>query len=182
MHFFYLLRGASPLDTHLCLFNGKGSIIVLATASNIGKVGGIDMRIPHISLEMNNSFLSFSGGHISPSDTPLVIALISWFQPNSFEEVYFLEESYDNMQKIQILKTLRASSIRHQGVCLKYDVFHKRVIFNGGWGRNSSTLLQGAKLNDSLGPRVCASWTRPWYLTIHENAIYILKMWYGYTI
>ena len=30
----------------------------------------------------------------------------------------FLEESYENMQKIQILKMLRAPSIRHQGVCL----------------------------------------------------------------
>ena len=32
-------------------------------------------------------------------------------------------------------------------------MFHKRVVFNGGgWGQHSSTLLQGAKINDSLGP------------------------------
>ena len=41
--------------------------------------------------------------------------ILKWFQPNSFGEVYFLEESYENMQ---ILKILRAPSIRHQGVCL----------------------------------------------------------------
>ena len=44
--------------------------------------------------------------------------ILKWFQPNSFAEVYFLEESYENMQKIQILKNLRAPSIQHQGVCL----------------------------------------------------------------
>ena len=41
---------------------------------------------------------------------------MKWFQPNSFGEVCFLEESYENMQKIQILKILRAPSIQHQGV------------------------------------------------------------------
>ena len=44
--------------------------------------------------------------------------ILKWFQPNSFGEVCFLEESYKNMQKIHILKILRTPSIRHQGVCL----------------------------------------------------------------
>ena len=30
--------------------------------------------------------------------------ILKWFQPNSFEEVCFLKESYENIQKIQILK------------------------------------------------------------------------------
>ena len=44
--------------------------------------------------------------------------ILKWFQPNSFGELCFLEESYGNMQKIQILKNLRAPSIHHQWVCL----------------------------------------------------------------
>ena len=44
--------------------------------------------------------------------------ILKWFQPNSFGEACSLEESYENLQKIQILKILRAPSIRHQGVCL----------------------------------------------------------------
>ena len=44
--------------------------------------------------------------------------ILKWFQPNSFGELCFLEESYWNMQKIQILKILRAPSIQHQWVCL----------------------------------------------------------------
>ena len=47
-------------------------------------------------------------------------SILKWFQPNSFEEVCFLEESYENKEKIQILKILRAPSIRHQGVSLSY--------------------------------------------------------------
>ena len=43
--------------------------------------------------------------------------ILKWFQPNSFEEVCFLEESYENMQKIQIFKIFRVPSIWHQGVC-----------------------------------------------------------------
>ena len=39
-------------------------------------------------------------------------------QPNSFGKVCFLEDSYKNVQKIQILKILRAPSIRCQWVCL----------------------------------------------------------------
>ena len=35
---------------------------------------------------------------------------LKWFQPNFFEKVCFLEERYENMQKIQILKILRAPS------------------------------------------------------------------------
>ena len=42
--------------------------------------------------------------------------ILKWFQPNSFEKVCFLEESYENMQKIQVLKNFRVPSIRHQGV------------------------------------------------------------------
>ena len=30
--------------------------------------------------------------------------ILKWFQPNSFGELYFLEKSYENMQKIQFLK------------------------------------------------------------------------------
>ena len=45
--------------------------------------------------------------------------ILIWFQPNSFGEMCFLEKNYGNMQKIQILKILRAPSIRHQWVCLK---------------------------------------------------------------
>ena len=41
-----------------------------------------------------------------------------WFHPNSFGELSFLEESYGNMQKNQILKILRVPSIQHQWVCL----------------------------------------------------------------
>ena len=44
--------------------------------------------------------------------------ILKWFQPNSFEEMCFSEESYKNMQQIQRLKFLRAPSIGHQGVCL----------------------------------------------------------------
>ena len=46
--------------------------------------------------------------------------ILKWFQPtsNSFGEVCFLEESYEDMQKNQILQILRAPSIWHQGVCL----------------------------------------------------------------
>ena len=55
-------------------------------------------------------------------DFSVKIALISycndWFQPNSFGEVCFLEESYKNMQKFQILQILKAPSIQHQWVCL----------------------------------------------------------------
>ena len=39
--------------------------------------------------------------------------ILKWFQPNSFGEVCFLEEIYENMQRIQILKILRAPSIWH---------------------------------------------------------------------
>ena len=47
--------------------------------------------------------------------------ILKLFQPNSFGEVCFSEESYENMQKIQILKILRESSIWHQGVlCVRY--------------------------------------------------------------
>ena len=49
------------------------------------------------------------------------IALISnWnnFSLIPFGELCFLEESYGNIQKIQILKILRAPSIQHQWVCL----------------------------------------------------------------
>ena len=31
-------------------------------------------------------------------------SILKWFQPNSFEEVCFLEERYENMQKIQIFR------------------------------------------------------------------------------
>ena len=44
--------------------------------------------------------------------------ILKWFQPNSFEEECFLEESDKNMQKIQFLKMVRSPSIRHLGVCL----------------------------------------------------------------
>ena len=40
---------------------------------------------------------------------------MKWFQPNSFGEVCFLEESYENMQKIQILTILRVPSINIRG-------------------------------------------------------------------
>ena len=39
-------------------------------------------------------------------------------QPNSFGIMCFLEESFEKMQKIQLLTILRAPSIWNQGVCL----------------------------------------------------------------
>ena len=47
----------------------------------------------------------------------------------SFGEVCYLEESYENMQKIQILKILRPPSIRHQGVCLNMSVHILNIVF-----------------------------------------------------
>ena len=44
--------------------------------------------------------------------------ILKRLQTNSFGEVCFLEESYENMQKIRILKIWRAPSIRHEGVYL----------------------------------------------------------------
>ena len=43
--------------------------------------------------------------------------ILKWFEPNSFGEVVFLEKSYENMQKIQIVEILSVPSIQHQGVC-----------------------------------------------------------------
>ena len=40
--------------------------------------------------------------------------ILIWFQPNSFGEMCFLEESYEKMQKLQILKILRVPSTRNQ--------------------------------------------------------------------
>ena len=48
----------------------------------------------------------------------LLSIILKWFQPNSFGKVCFLEESYENMQKIPIVNILRAPSFQHQGVCL----------------------------------------------------------------
>ena len=68
--FFSFCGGTSPLDIPFCLFNGKRFIIVLAMASKIGKVGGIDMRIANMSLEMINAFFEDSQeGTYPPSDT-----------------------------------------------------------------------------------------------------------------
>ena len=52
--------------------------------------------------------------------------ILKWSQPNIFGEVCFLEESYKNMQKTQILKKLRAPSSRHQEVC----PLHLRLVIN----------------------------------------------------
>ena len=59
---------------------------------------------------------------------------LKWFQPNSFEEVCFLEERYKNMQKIQILNILRAPSIQHQYAFKlkeKINPFNMYSIFEG---------------------------------------------------
>ena len=41
--------------------------------------------------------------------------ILKWFQPNSFGEMCFLEESCEKMKKIQILKIWRVPSTRNQG-------------------------------------------------------------------
>ena len=35
--------------------------------------------------------------------------ILKWFQPNSFGQVYFFEESYENMQKIPIFKNFESA-------------------------------------------------------------------------
>ena len=54
--------------------------------------------------------------------------ILKWFQPNSFGELCFLQESYGNMQKIQIL---RAPSIQHQWVYFSYPTkINTEEVFN----------------------------------------------------
>ena len=73
MHFFKASEGGkSPIDIPLCLFNAKRFIIVLATSSKIGKMGGIDKRIANISLEINNAVFKLLGRAHIPPQTPLI--------------------------------------------------------------------------------------------------------------
>ena len=50
--------------------------------------------------------------------------ILKWFQPNFFGEVYFLEESYENIQKIPILKIFRASSIQSGSMSLTLMMYN----------------------------------------------------------
>ena len=188
MYFFSFWGGKSPLDTPFCLFNGKRFIIILATASKIEKVGGIDTRKANIALEMNNAFVSFSGGHISPSDTRWSLTSSystrggrkqSWICPYLSLVPFMLGLIKGNVTKY-IMTSVNlwlflecASRLEHVNKyswhVFKVNMTSFTYMTNAsylmeGWGQHSPTLLQGAKLNDSLGPRVCASWIRPWYL------------------
>ena len=44
--------------------------------------------------------------------------ILKWFQPNYFGQMCFLEEGYEKILKIPILKILRVPSIQIEGVCL----------------------------------------------------------------
>ena len=50
--------------------------------------------------------------------SPVGNCIRKWILLNSFGEMNFLEESYKYVQKIQILKILRAPSVWNQWVCL----------------------------------------------------------------
>ena len=56
-----------------------------------------------------------------------------------FGEVCFLEDSYENMQKNQVLKIVRAPSIQHQWVCLFFIHLSSRAL---GGGTSSLKLKQ----------------------------------------
>ena len=60
-----------------------------------------------------------------------------WFQPNSFGEVSFLEESYENMQKIQILKIESALYSTSGSMPLSWNLLHNWR----AWYLNPSRIL-----------------------------------------
>ena len=47
--------------------------------------------------------------------------ILKWFQPNSFGEVCFLGKSYKNLQRIQILKILRAPLFDIREYAFKFE-------------------------------------------------------------
>ena len=170
--FFSFWGGTSPLDTHLCLFNAKRFIRVLATASKIGKVGGINMRLTNFSLEMNNAFLKLlRRAHIPPQTPPVHWRQVtaprgkqSWIRPCLSLVPFMLGLIKGNITKY-IMTSVNlwlflecAPRLEHVNKYSRHVFKDKMTCFTnasyliGEWGQHSSTLLQGAKLNDSLGP------------------------------
>ena len=79
---------------------------------------------------------------------------LKWLQPNSFGEMWFLEERYEKMQKIQILKILRMPSIQSQGVYLSLQITVSGnwlidILLRSNFGQRSDLFANTASLSNN---------------------------------